>query len=473
MLDDPGPANYIMEVAATNGEPSNLVWKIVLLFCLILVNAFFAMSEIAIISLNDVKLQKMAEEGNKKAKKVLALVENPSSFLSTIQIGVTLAGFLTSASAAENFSEPLANIISGWLPNVPASLISGVSLVLVTIIISFFSLVLGELAPKRIAMQCGEKISFAVVGILLFIKSAMKPFIKFLSFSTNIVVRLFGFDPNASEETMTEEEIRMMVDAGEEKGVIEESQKEMINNIFEFDDIVAADVMTHRTNIEAVEINDKISDVIEKTIEAGYSRLPVFEEELDNIKGIIYVKDLLPYVGKRVPSEVKIADLMRSAEFVPESKRCGDLFNEMTEKRLQMIFVCDEYGGIAGLVTIEDLLESIVGNMQDEYDNEDEEFEQVNETTYTFDGTTDIEELTEVFGIQLPEGEYDTIGGYIMSELGRIPGEDEHPQVTYERLLFTVLEVDERRIERVKVELLPEEETEEETEEKPRKKDKE
>ena len=469
MLDDPGPANYIMEVAAFSGEPSNLIWKIVLLFCLILVNAFFAMSEIAIISLNDVKLQKMAEEGNKKAKKVLALVENPSSFLSTIQIGVTLAGFLTSASAAENFSEPLANLISGWLPNVPASLISGVSLVLVTIIISFFSLVLGELAPKRIAMQCGEKISFAVVGILLFIKSAMKPFIKFLSFSTNLVVRIFGFDPNASEETMTEEEIRMMVDAGEEKGVIEESQKEMINNIFEFDDIVAADVMTHRTDIEAVEINDKISDVIEKTVEAGYSRLPVFDEELDNIKGIIYVKDLLPYVGKRVPSEVKIADLMRSAEFVPESKRCGDLFNEMTEKRLQMIFVCDEYGGIAGLVTIEDLLESIVGNMQDEYDNEDEEVEQVNETTYTFDGTTDTEELIEVFGIQLPEGEYDTIGGYIMSELGRIPGEDEHPQVTYERLLFTVLEVDERRIERVKVELLPEEETEE----KPGKKDKE
>ena len=473
MLDDPGPANYIMEVAAAGSEPSNLIWKIVLLFCLILVNAFFAMSEIAIISLNDVKLQKMAEEGNKKAKKVLALVENPSSFLSTIQIGVTLAGFLTSASAAENFSEPLANIISGWLPNVPMSLISGISLVLVTIIISFFSLVLGELAPKRIAMQCGEKISFAVVGILLFIKSAMKPFIKLLSFSTNLVVRIFGFDPNASEETMTEEEIRMMVDAGEEKGVIEESQKEMINNIFEFDDIVAADVMTHRTDIEAVELGDKISDVIEKTVEAGYSRLPVFEEELDNIKGIIYVKDLLPYVGKRVPSEVKIADLMRSAEFVPESKRCGDLFNEMTEKRLQMIFVCDEYGGIAGLVTIEDLLESIVGNMQDEYDNEDEEVEQVNETTYTFDGTTDTEELIEVFGIQLPEGEYDTIGGYIMSELGRIPGEDEHPQVTYERLLFTVLEVDERRIERVKVELLPEEETEEETEEKPRKKDKE
>lgn len=458
MLDDPGPANFITSLAATvsadDFNPKTLIPKIILLFVLILVNAFFAMSEIAIISVSDVKLQKMAEDGNKKAKKLIRLTENPSSFLSTIQIGVTLAGFLTSASAAENFSEPLAKVIGGWLPAVPHSLVSGISLVLVTIIISFFSLVLGELAPKRIAMQCGEKISFAVVDILLFIRAIMRPFIKILSVSTNIVVRIFGFDPNANEEEVTEEEIRMLVDAGEEKGVIEESQKEMINNIFEFDDIVAADVMTHRTDIEAVEITDKFSDVIEKTLEAGYSRIPVYEDELDNIKGIIYVKDLLPYVGKRIPSEVKLADLMREAEFVPESKRCRDLFSEMTEKRLQMIFVCDEYGGVAGLVTIEDLLESIVGNMQDEYDNEEEEFEQVNETTYTFDGTTDIEEVEEKLGIDLPDGEYDTLGGFIMSELGRIPGEDENPEVQFKNYSFTVLEVEERRIERIKAERL-------------------
>jgi len=458
MLDDPGPANFITSLAATvsadDFNPKTLIPKIILLFVLILVNAFFAMSEIAIISVSDVKLQKMAEDGNKKAKKLIRLTENPSSFLSTIQIGVTLAGFLTSASAAENFSEPLAKVINGWLPTVPHSLVSGISLVLVTIIISFFSLVLGELAPKRIAMQCGEKISFAVVDILLFIRAIMRPFIKILSVSTNIVVRIFGFDPNANEEEVTEEEIRMLVDAGEEKGVIEESQKEMINNIFEFDDIVAADVMTHRTDIEAVEITDKFSDVIEKTLEAGYSRIPVYEDELDNIKGIIYVKDLLPYVGKRIPSEVKLADLMREAEFVPESKRCRDLFSEMTEKRLQMIFVCDEYGGVAGLVTIEDLLESIVGNMQDEYDNEEEEFEQVNETTYTFDGTTDIEEVEEKLGIDLPDGEYDTLGGFIMSELGRIPGEDENPEVQFKNYSFTVLEVEERRIERIKAERL-------------------
>lgn len=475
MLDDPGPANFITSLAATvsadDFNVKTLIPKIILLFVLILVNAFFAMSEIAIISVSDVKLAKMAEDGNKKAKKLIRLTENPSSFLSTIQIGVTLAGFLTSASAAENFSEPLAKVINGWLPAVPISLVSGISLVLVTIIISFFSLVLGELAPKRIAMQCGEKISFAVVDILLFIKAIMRPFIKILSVSTNIVVRIFGFDPNANEEQVTEEEIRMLVDAGEEKGVIEESQKEMINNIFEFDDIVAADVMTHRTDIEAVEITDKFSDVIEKTLEAGYSRIPVYEDELDNIKGIIYVKDLLPYVGKRIPSEVKLADLMREAEFVPESKRCRDLFSEMTEKRLQMIFVCDEYGGVAGLVTIEDLLESIVGNMQDEYDNEEEEFEQVNETTYTFDGTTDIEEVEEKLGIDLPDGEYDTLGGFIMSELGRIPGEDENPEIQFKNYSFTVLEVEERRIERIKAERLFEIEDEDDLDKKSKNKD--
>ena len=449
-----------------DGWPADLIFELVLLLFLILVNAFFAMSEIAIISLSDTKLKKMAEDGHSGAKKVLKLVESPSAFLSTIQIGVTLAGFLTSASAADNFSEPLAlwavNTFS--LPQGALGAMENVALIVVTVIMSYFSLVLGELAPKRIAMQKSESIAFKVVGFLLFVKKIMIPFIKVLSVSTNAVVRLLGFDPNASEETVTEEEILMLVDAGEEKGVIEESQKEMINNIFEFDDIVAADVMTHRTDIVAVETSDNFSDVLEKTLEAGYSRIPVYEEDLDDIKGIIYVKDLLQFVGKKIPSTIKIADLMREAIFVPESKRCGDLFNEMTEKHLQMVFVCDEYGGISGIVTIEDLLESIVGNMQDEYDNEEEEIEQLNDTTFDIDGTTDIEELEELLGITFPEGEYDTIGGFIMSELGRIPAEDEHPEIEYENCRFRVDEVDERRIERITVEKLPineENETEE------------
>ncbi len=448
-----------------DGDPANLAFKLLLLLFLILVNAFFAMSEIAIITLNDVKLQKMADDGNKKAAKILKLTNNPSHFLSTIQIAITLAGFLTSAAAAENFSGPLADLLGRWF-SVPSNTVwlNTLSLVLVTVVISFFSLVLGELVPKRIAMQKYEKISFAIVEILTFFKTIFKPLVKILSFSTNIVVRLLGLDPNADEEKVTEEEIRMLVDAGEEKGVIEESQKEMINNIFEFDDILASDVMTHRTDIEAIDINDSFADIIEKTMNAGYSRIPVYEEDLDNIKGVVYVKDLLKYVGKAIPKDLKISDIMRTAHFFPESKRCGDLFSEMTEKHLQLVFVCDEYGGISGIVTMEDLLESIVGNMQDEYDNETEEIEQVNETTFSLDGTSDIEEVEDILGIKFPEGEYDTIGGLIMSELGRIPGEDEHPVVICSGYSFTVTEVDERRIERVTAERLPEEKSDTEKE---------
>ncbi len=446
-----------------DGDPANLIFKLVILFALILVNAFFAMSEIAIITLNDLKIQRMAEDGDKKAKKILKLTSNPSYFLSTIQIAITLAGFLTSAAAAENFADPLANLLSGWFSLNPIpTWLSTVSLVLVTIVISFFSLVFGELVPKRIAMQKYEKISFGIVGILLFFKKIFTPIVKILSFSTNIVVRLFGLDPNANEEAVTEEEIRMLVDAGEEKGVIEESQKEMINNIFEFDDIVAADVMTHRTDVSAVEITDSLTDILPLAIENGYSRIPVFEEELDNIKGVLYVKDLLKYVGKPLPKSFKLSHLLRPAYFFPESKCCGDLFNEMNAQRIQMAFICDEYGGIAGIVTIEDLLESIVGNMQDEYDNEEEEIEQISETTFNLDGSTDIEEVAESLNIEFPEGEYDTIAGFIMSVLGRIPSENEQPIIEFGGYSFKVEEVDERRIERVVAEKLPEEQTEQE-----------
>ena len=436
-------------------DPAGIILDIIVLLVLVLINAFFAMSEIAIISLNDNKMRKMAEEGHKGAIKVLKLTKDSSRFLSTIQIGVTLAGFLASAAASENFSGPLATVLAGWL-NIESkaglNALSVVAMVVVTIVISYFTLVLGELAPKRIAMQRSEAVSFKVAGILLFFKAAFSPFVKFLSASTNLVVRILGFDPNAEEETVTEEEIRLMLDAGEETGAIEESEKEMINNIFEFDDIPACDVMTHRTDIEAVEINDPIAEIIDAAISHGYSRIPVFEEDLDNIKGIIYIKDLLKYIGKAIPKTLKISSLMREAYFVPESKRCSDLFEEMTEKRLQMVIVADEYGGVAGLVTIEDLLESIVGSMQDEYDNEDEEVEQLNETVFTIDGITDIEEVNEQLDIRLPEGEYDTIGGFIMSEIGRIPSPDETVAVEAEGFMFTVIEMDERRIERVRAE---------------------
>ena len=444
-------------------DPGSIILKVVLLFALILVNAFFAMSEMAIVTLNDSKMEKMADEGHKKAKKVLRLTEDSSRFLSTIQVGVTLAGFLTSAVAATSFS----SILTAWLTDVFSitdgsvkGLIASFSLILITIVISYFSLVLGELLPKRIAMHNPESISFRVVGILLFFKAIMRPIVGLLSASTNGMLRLFGINPKDTPQAVTEEEIRMLVDVGEEKGVIEESQKEMINNIFEFDDIVAADVMTHRTDVVAIDINDSFTTVLKTAIEEGYSRIPVYDDDLDDIKGVLYVKDLLKFVGQDLPKR-GVSKLMRKAYFVPESKKCGELFSEMTEKRIQLAIVSDEYGGFAGIVTIEDLLESIVGNMQDEYDDEEEEFEKLNDTTYTIDGVTDIEEVEEELGIKLPQGEYDTVAGMIMSILGRIPEENETPTVEVAGCEFTVESINERRIERVKIVKLPvEEETE-------------
>ena len=458
-MDDPGPAIFM---AVTN-EPTDavsVVLKLLILFALILVNAFFAMSEIAIISLNDTKMQKLAEEGNKKAKQIVKLTENSSRFLSTIQIGVTLAGFLTSASASQNFAAMLTDAVAKTpvVNYVGESVINGVSVVLITLATSYFSLVLGELAPKRIAMNKPEKISFRVVGILTFIAKIAKPFVKVLSLSTNAVVRLFGVDPNSDEEQVTEEEIRMMVDVGEEKGVIEEAQAEMIDNIFEFDDLDVGDIMTHRTEMTAIEVSRSLEEVAEIAVENGYSRIPVFEEDPDNIVGILYAKDLLKFVGRGIPKDLTIAKVMRKALYVPETQSCGNLFKAMNESRTQFAIVIDEYGGTAGIVTLEDVIESIVGNIQDEYDDEEEEIVQINETTFTIDGTTDLDEVDELVGVELPEGDYDTLGGFVISLLGYLPGEiGEEPIVAeYKNLKFTVLSIDERRIDEIKVEILPE-----------------
>ena len=451
-MDDPGSMSA-----------GNIIVKLVILLALILVNAFFAMSELAIISLNDNKIDKMAEDGNKKAKKIVKLTENSSKFLSTIQIGVTLAGFLTSASASTTFASMITDALRGTVVYnaLGEGLINGIAVVIVTIIMSYFSLVLGELVPKKIAMQVPEKISFKIVDILLLFSKLFAPLVKILSVSTNAVVRLLGFNPHADEETVTEEEIRMMVDVGGEKGVIEDVQKEMINNIFEFDDLDAGDIMTHRTDMVAVEVGDDLSEVVDTAVSEGYSRIPVYEDDQDNIIGIVYVKDLLAYVGKKMPAK-SLRDIMRTPMYVPESKICGDLFKEMTEKRTQMAVVVDEYGGTAGIVTLEDIVEAIVGNIQDEYDDEDEEISKINETTFTIDGMTNLEEVAELTGTELPEGSYDTVAGFIIKELGLLPEEGKTYEVNYKNLKLTVLSVDERRIDKVRAEILPSTEDENE-----------
>lgn len=446
-------------------DPGSIILKLLLLFVLVIINAFFAMSEIAIISLNDNVVDKQAEDGNKKAKKVKKLTENPSNFLSTIQIGVTLAGFLTSASASSSFAAGLTEKLIALGTPIPANVINGISVVLITVIMSYFSLVFGELAPKRMAMQKPEKIAYSVVGILLVVKTITAPFVKVLSASTNLIVRLCGFDPNANEESVTEEEIRMMVDVGQEKGVIEDIQKEMIDNIFDFDDIDVSDIMTHRTDMFAVEDTDSLEQVVSISIEHGYSRIPVFHEDPDNIIGIVYIKDLLKYISSSLPKDKGPKDVMREAYYVPFSKSCGALFNEMCEKHMQMAVVVDEYGGTAGIVTMEDLLEAIVGNIQDEYDNEDEEIVEVSENVFTIDGTAYIEEVNELVGDIIPEGDYDTLGGFLISRLGYLPKDGDMTEVEFENLKFTILNVEDRRIGKIRVEITPKEETDDDLEE--------
>ncbi len=459
-MDDPGPAIQLAAAAAeVSTDPLSIILKVLLLFVLIIVNAFFAMSEIAIISLNDTKMQRLAEEGNKKAKQIVKLTENSSRFLSTIQIGVTLAGFLTSASASQNFADMLTNALAktAVADAVPIGIINGVSIVVITIVTSYFSLVLGELAPKRIGMQIPEKISFKVVGILTFVASATKPFVKVLSLSTNAVVRLFGFDPNADEEEVTEEEIRMMVDVGGEKGVIEDTQKEMIDNIFEFDDLDAGDIMTHRTEMTAIEVTRSLEEVAELAVENGYSRIPVFEDDPDSIVGVLYAKDLLKYVGHNIPSDLTIAQVMRKALYVPETQSCGDLFEAMNKSRTQFAVVVDEYGGTAGIVTLEDVLESLVGEIYDEHDEVIEEIVEISDGKYRALGSTGIDKFFEFFSLPDIDEDSDitTVSGFAAHTLEKIP--DEGDSFEYENLIVTITKTDSNRVVESVVTVFPKE----------------
>lgn len=433
-------------------DPDSMTGYLLLLVFLIFINAYFAMSEIAIIGLNDAKLKRQADEGDKKAQKLYALTREPSRFLATIQVGVTLSGLLASAVAADTFAEKLAQLLE--FTGINPALIRVLALVVITMLLSFFTLVFGELVPKRIAMKFPEKIAFAVAGSLSVIALLERPFVVLLSGATDGIARLFGIDPQDNSESVTEEEIRMMVDVGNERGAIEGSDREMINNIFEFDDRTVVEVMTHRTDMWAVETSATLEKVVAVAVESGHSRIPVYQDSADEIKGVLYVKDLLPLITGD-SHEFSLQNLMRKAFFVPESTRCNDLFEQFTAKKMHMAVVVDEYGGTAGIVTMEDLVESIVGSIQDEYDNEDEESSQLSANLYTLDGSMSLDEVERLLDIELGDDtDYETIGGLLVERLDQIPAAGEHPTQELSGFLFTVTDADERRIIRLTAERL-------------------
>lgn len=421
--------------------------QILLLACLILLNAFFAATEMAFVSLNDAKISVKAKEGDKKYKKIEKMLKNPSKFLATIQIGITLAGFLSSAFASDVFASELAKVLFDLTHAFSVTVWQNISIVVITIILSYFTLIFGELVPKRIAMENAEKFSKFSISIISVLAKVMSPFVKFLTWSTDVVSKLFGVKKE-SEETVTEEEIRMMVDVGQENGTINDDEKEMINNVFELNDKEVSEIMIHRTEMFALEDTMSVSEVSKKLIEGEYrySRIPVYNEDIDNIEGILYIKELL-----RANSNVKIKKLLKDTLFIPESKRINEVFKEMQKNKIHMAIVVDEYGGTAGVVTMEDILEEIVGDIYDEYDPVEEKYEKIDENTYIVDGQMSILDFEKLIGVKNIETEYDTVSGYLMELMDRVPTEKENHVIETDKLVFKIEEFDDRRISKVKV----------------------
>ena len=438
-------------------------WSVFAMILLFVCNLLVSLSSTALVTMNDAQLTKLAEDGNKRAKRALAMTERATRFTETVRLCNVLFGFGFSAAALKLCYRPLMLAMKG-ATDTPFPVFELLSAVLTVLGAVAVWLLLSELLPRRIAAAKAESIGLHTAGVLCVLLGAVSPLQWLLTKLANGLSRLFGADPAAMDEEVTEEEIRMLVDVGEEKGVIEGSQKEMINNIFEFDDLSAADLMTPRTDVEAIEIGDSVDEALALATEHGSSRLPVYEEDIDHVVGVLYIKDLLPYVGKSLPRSVTVQSLMRKTMFVPETKKCGELFSEMTAAHMHIAMIVDEYGGIAGIITMEDLLESIVGNMQDEYDDEEEEVTKLDDSHFEVDGATDIDEVAELLDLELPEGDYDTLGGFLMSRLGRVPDADEHPVVEEKNAVFTVLSMDDRRIDTVHIELLPKEDDDPETE---------
>lgn len=427
--------------------------QLLLQLFLILLNAFFAATEIAFISLSPSKLRKMAESGDATAPRLLKLVEEPAGFLSTIQIGITLAGFLGSAFAADNFSEYLVSWIYEDLGFTALSVksLDMLSVIIITIVLSYFTLILGELAPKRIAMQRPLAVARISCGVVSVLSVIMKPIICFLSLSTNVVLKLLGMKTEADEEAVTEEEIRMMVDLGEANGAIDSNEKEWIENVFEFGDITVRDAMTHQLDTVAFSIGTETTELERIIVESGITRFPVYGKNIHDILGILNVREYLLNKMREEPKSMK--ELLRPAYFVPETMLAAVLFKDMQKKKLNIAVAVDEYGETGGIITMEDLLEEIVGNLYDEFDKEEpKEIERLDENLWRISGGTDVETLAEELDLTLPEDlQYDTLGGMVFSCLHTIPKDGTKLEVEAYGLHIHVDHIKERRIMEAKV----------------------
>lgn len=438
-------------LASTPSDPSlSIGWHLFILFLAIGANAFFAASEIAIISLNEAKVRHDAEQGDKKAKLLRKFIDEPGRFLATIQVGVTLAGFLASAFATVTFAQPIARWFDrqAWC-TLSFSTLEGIVALCVTILLAFLTLILGELVPKRIAMQYCEPLSRAVVRPLRCVASFAKPFVSLLNFVTNRVLARFGISSTPEQGRVSEEEIRMMVDIGGENGSIEPQEKEMIENVFEFNNKTVEEIMVHRLDITALDIESSDSEIQQTIRESGYSRIPVYKDTIDNVMGILNSRDYL--IRTLDAQHPNLEALLRKPFFVPNTLRADVLFRQMQKNKQPIAIVLDEFGGTSGLVSMEDLLEEIVGEIYDEYDTTvvPPSIVQLSETDFRLLGETPCDEVSKALGVEIPEGDFTTLGGFILEQLGSIPNAGVQFEIAALHLAITVESMDGNRIDRV------------------------
>ena len=424
----------------------SLLLQIVIIIILTGINAFFSSAEMAIVSLNKNKLKILIEDGNKKAILLDNLLKEPSKFLSTIQVGITLASFFASASAATGLSQFLSEALKPL--KIPYS--SQISMILITFILSYVTLVFGELIPKRIALRNSENIALSSVGVIVFISTIFSPFVKFLTFSTNLVLTILRMREDNIEEKVSKEELRSLVEVGKEHGVINETEQEMIENIIEFDEKIAREIMIPRTKVFLIDKNISIHELFENKEIEKYSRIPVYENEADNIIGILMVKDLMIEAYKKGFDNIKISDLVQEAYFVPETKNVNELFNEMQLDKKHITILIDEYGGFSGIVTLEDLIEEVMGNIDDEFDDEDLSIHQISKNKYLVNGDVSLYNLNDNFHFELESKYYDTLSGILIENLGYIPEDNENIEpITINGVIFKPQRVRNKKIEKV------------------------
>ena len=433
---------------------TSIIYQLLLLVFLTGVNAFFASAEMAVVSVNKNKIKIMADnEDNKNAKLILNLLEEPTKFLSTIQVAITLSGFLASASAAASFSKPLGTFLLKY--GIPYPYSENISLVLVTILLSFFTLVFGELVLKRVALQKAESISLFCVKPILVISKISSPFIKLLSSSTAVVLQILGMKTEKLEENVSKEEIRSMIEAGQAKGVFNETEKEMINSIFEFDDITAQEIMIPRTDVYTIDADVPVSEYLDELLNTKHGRIPVHKGDIDNIIGVLHLKDFILEARKKGFENVDIIPILRKPYLVPETKNIDELFKEMQRERKSMAVLIDEYGGFSGIVTMQDLVEEVMGDIEDEHDNTFQQIEKIDDFNYIIDALFPLDELEEKFGITVKTDEtknYNTVSGYVIDILGVIPDNSYiGKKIETEKIIFKIISIKENRIEKLKI----------------------